>query len=138
MTMPDSFSRAPLKVLMWRALEAGTRLSKHSAAALFQCHLSTADRILVEMHKLELVHVVGWTRNGDRGGMTKVVAFGPGEDLPHPENLSNAFACKRWRNRHEDRARKSWANTRIKRLAREGKLPVGNDPLLMAIMGRAV
>lgn len=135
MNMPESFNRAPGKILLWRALEAGKRFNKHSAAAAFGWHLSTADRNLIELHELGLVHVVGWTRNGDRGPLTKVVAFGPGEDLPRPEKLDNAFVCKRWRNRHEDRARKSWKESRVKKMVREGNLPRGHDPLLMAIMG---
>lgn len=135
MNMPEHFLRSPGKILLWRALAAGKRFNKHSAAAAFGWHLSTADRNLTELCNLDLVHAVGWTRNGDRGPLTKVVAFGPGEDMPRPEKLDNAFVCKRWRNRHEDQARKSWANTRLKRMAKEGKLSRGNDPLLMAIMG---
>lgn len=129
--MPESFLLSPRKVLVWRALVAGDKLNKHAVAARFGCHLSTADRILTELHNLGKAHVVGWTRNGARGPMTKVVAFGPGEDLHHPDKLDNAFVCKRWRARHEEQARRCYLASR----AKHRTPPVGNDPLLFAIMG---
>lgn len=132
---PDRIICSPTRVLLWQALLAGERFHKHAAAARFGWHLSAADRALCDLHDAGLVRIVGWTRNGDRGPMTKVVALGPGEDRPRPEKLDNAFACKRWRARHGERAKQSERNSKIKRLAREGKLPTGNDPLLMAIMG---
>lgn len=135
MSLPDCILRSPTRTLLWQSLLAGERFHKHAAAARFGWHLSTADRALCELHDEGLVHIVGWTRNGDRGPVTKVVAIGVGEDLPRPQKLGNAFVCKRWRNRHEERAKRSWRNNKTKRLAREGKLPTGNDPLLMAIMG---
>lgn len=123
------------KLLLWKALAAGERMHKHSAAACFNWHLSSADSAINELHKAGLVHIVGWTRNGDRGPMTKIVAFGPGEDMPRPAKLPNAFNCKRWRSRNHDQAIAIDRLCRIKRQAREGKLPRGNDPLLAAIMG---
>lgn len=133
---PASFlnTNAQGKVLLWKALAAGELLHKHHAASHFNCHLSSADRAINELHKAGLVHIVGWTRNGDRGPMTKIVAFGPGEDKPRPARLPNAFNCKRWRNRNHEQAIAIDRRCRIKRLAREGKLPRGNDPLLAAIM----
>ena len=46
MNMPEHFHRAPGKILLWRALEAGKRFNKHSAAVEFGWHVSTADRNL--------------------------------------------------------------------------------------------
>lgn len=123
------------KLLLWKALAAGERMHKHIAAVRFNWHLSSADRAINELHQEGLVHIVGWTRNGERGPMTKIVAFGPGEDMPRPAKLANAFVCKRWRSRHHEQAVAIDRRCRIKRLAREGKLPKGNDPLLAAIMG---
>lgn len=134
-TPPESFLRSPTKLLLWRALGAGQRMSKHTAAAQLGWHLSSADDAICELHKAGKAHVVGWTRNGSRGPMTKVVAFGPGDDLPRPTKLANAFVCRRWRNRHHEQAIAIDRRCRTRRLAREGKLPRGNDPLLFAIMG---
>lgn len=133
--MPESFLASPSKLLLWRALVAGDRIHKHAAAARFGWHLSTADRSLNELHAAGKVHIAGWTRNGDRGPMTKVVAFGPGEDKQRPARLSNAFVCERWRARHQDQAIAIDRRCRVRRMARQGRLPKGNDPLLFAIMG---
>lgn len=128
-------SNAQSKIVLWRALAEGGRLNKHSAAAIVGWHLTTADEAISELHAAGLVHIVGWTRNGDRGPMTKVVAFGPGKDLPRPKRLSNAFVCKRWRCRNPEKAARSDRNFQAKCKAKEGRLPKGNDPLLFAIMG---
>ena len=134
-TMPESFLRSSSKLLLWRALAAGDRLHKHAAATRFGWHLSTADRAINELHACGKVHIVGWTRNGGRGPMTKIVAFGPGTDIERPTKLSNAYVCERWRARHHEQAVAIDRRCRIKRQARQGRLPKGNDPLLFAIMG---
>lgn len=133
--VPVAFLRSPGKILLWRALVAGERFHKHSAAARFGFHLSTADRAINELHADDKVHVVGWTRNGARGPMTKVVEFGPGEDVPRPAKLTNAFVCSRWRNRHYEQAQRIDRQCRVNRMVRQGRLPVVVDPLLAAIMG---
>lgn len=132
---PESCLRSPTKILLWRALGAGQQMSKHTAAAVFGWHISTAGRAIDELHDAGVVHVVGWTRNGQRGPKTKVVAFGPGLDAPRPEALENAYVCRRWRaNNHAQAIAIDW-RYRLRRQARQGKLPRGNDPLLFAIMG---
>lgn len=134
-TMPEHFLSSPRKVLLWRALVAGERFNKHSAAARFGWHLSGAAQVIKELHQAGKVHIVGWTRNGDRGPKTEVIAFGPGEDAPRPEALDNAFLCKRWRARNHAQAIAIDRRTKLRRAIREGCLPRGNDPLLAAIMG---
>jgi len=133
--MPESFLRSANKILLWRALVAGERLSKHAAAALLGWHLTSANEAICELHAAGKVHIVGWTRNGARGPMTKVVAFGPGVDMPRPARLANAYVCQRWRARNYEQALRIDRQCRVKRMARQGKLPRGNDPLLAAIMG---
>jgi hypothetical protein len=132
---PAYIARSPAKTLLWRALAAGETFHKHSAAARFGWHLSSADEAICQLHADKLVHIIGWTRNGNRGPMTKIIAFGPGEDVPRPAKLPNVYICQRWRNNNPDKARRSDRESRLRRLARQGKLPKGNDPLLFAIMG---
>lgn len=132
---PKSFLRSPAKILLWRALVNGEHMHKHLAAARFRWHASSASRAISELHSAGKVYIVGWTRNGDRGPLTKIIAFGHGEDKPYPEPLSNAFVCRRWRERHPDQAIAIDRRCRLKKAARQGTLPRGNDPLLAAIMG---
>lgn len=134
---PASFIRSPRKVLFWRAIASGKQYSKHSAAAEFGWNERQADLALGELYKSGKAHIVGWTRNGDRGPKTRIIAFGPGEDAPPPERLSNAFICLRWRERHPERHKACDRNGKIRRMIRRGTLPTGNDPLLFAIMGIA-
>lgn len=135
MKLPDYVRHSSSRILLWQALASGKQFHKHLAALEIGWHLSTADEVLTNLHRLGLVHIVGWTRNGDRGPMTKIVAFGPGEDRPRPAKLPGYFACKRWRARHPEQAAQIDRNSRLRRQAKAGKLPTGNDPLLMAIMG---
>lgn len=125
----------PAMKLLLRALTEGERLNKHAVATKLGLHLSTADRMLNALHAAGQVHVVGWTRNGDRGPMTKIVAFGPGQDVPRPGKLDNAYICQRWRDRHPEQVQQSNRRYEIKRKVRRGTLPRGNDPLLFAILG---
>lgn len=132
---PDSVLRSPNRVLLWKALVAGERMHKHLAAIRFGLKKQSALDALNELHAAGKVHIVAWTRNGDRGPMTKVFAFGPGQDVPHPPKLSAAFVCKRYRERDPERSRANDRRYRIKKALRCGKAPTGNDPLLRAIMG---
>lgn len=132
---PESFLRSPAKILLWRALTQGEQMHKHLAGARFGWHASSARRAIDELHRAGKVHIVGWTRNGGRGPLTKVVAFGPGRDMPCPAPLSNAFRCQRWRARHHEQAAAGDRRYRLKQMVRQGRLPKGNDPLLAAIMG---
>lgn len=134
---PASFLASPTKILFWRALAAGGRFHKHAAAAAFGWHLSSANRAINDLHNEGKVHVVGWTRNGSRGPMTKIVAFGPGVDRPQPAPLSNAFVCQRWRARNPELKLACDRASRLRRRIREGHLPKAQDALLAAIMGGA-
>lgn len=135
MTIPDFFLLSPTRILLWRALEAGEKFSKHTAAARFRWSVYAANHAIKALRKAELVRITGWARNGDRGPMTPIIGFGPGEDAPRPLPLANKVVCRRWRTNNEDAARRSWAKDRLRKAIKAGKLPTGNDPLLAAIMG---
>ena len=130
-----SVVRSPSRIIIWRALGDGAALSFHDVFERFGIPRSSARKALEDLAANGKVHVSGWARRGSRGPYVAVYSFGPGCDVPAPKPIPNSVLTRRWRQKNQDRERQKARNVYASRAARAGRGPVGNDPLLFAIMG---
>ncbi len=97
-------------------------------AGAVHCHVRTAARVLMDMHKAGLVHVKEWQRR--QGAHLALYAFGPGEDAPRLANLT--FKERRLRSRAKVSVEeRDFASARRRQLRRKIKI----DPLSAAFFG---
>jgi len=76
-----------------------TPMTNHQLASFVHLHQRTVGRILRDMHKEGLVHVVDWVHLSPPGPFTAVYAYGPGKSAPHPRPLTSVETSRRLRAR---------------------------------------
>lgn len=118
---------SPLARQVLDMLASGGRMSKHNLAARFGCHENSARRVIKLLREHRCVHVVDWTRAGERGGLTAVIVHGPGEDVPKPSTRGAAAACRRWREKQKGKPK-------VRKL--RSVTPPAVDPLMAVFGGR--
>ena len=52
-----------IKIRALMLLESGEKGTKHDIARMLDCSMSSANRVLLELHKEHKIHVLAWTRS---------------------------------------------------------------------------